>query len=226
MCAAVPVRALLQLPLLGVERGYKGLYGGGWPLRGMGAAGTALGAADARTNEHYEINAILTQLSHGSLMARSAPNSPKRSRDDEPTGIAHPKHVFEARAPAAHECPAHDKSAWTQTKYTGPPELTYTATLATGPHRTVSERKTGRENSRAEPKKEQPRALSLSLSRFASLCFAAAPHAHAPASLREHESNPGPAVTKPSPEPLRHTCPKQPIFGDSYTLPPCLCLRT
>ena len=35
-------------------------------LRGMGAAaGTALGAADARTNEHYEINAILTQFSHG-----------------------------------------------------------------------------------------------------------------------------------------------------------------
>ena len=56
VCAAVPVRALLQLPLLGVERGYKGLYGGGWPLRGMGAAGTALGAADARTNEHHEIN--------------------------------------------------------------------------------------------------------------------------------------------------------------------------
>ena len=54
VCAAVPVRALLQLPLLGVERGYKGLYGGGWPLRGMGAAGTALGAADARTNEHLE----------------------------------------------------------------------------------------------------------------------------------------------------------------------------
>ena len=64
VCAAVPVRALLQLPLLGVERGYKGLYGGGWPLRGMGAAGTALGAADARTNEHYEIGTILTQKSH------------------------------------------------------------------------------------------------------------------------------------------------------------------
>ena len=64
MCAAVPVRALLQLPLLGVERGYKGLYGGGWPLRGMGAAGTALGAADARTNEHYEIGTILTQFLH------------------------------------------------------------------------------------------------------------------------------------------------------------------
>ena len=105
-------------------------------------------------------------------MARCAPNSPKRSRDDEPTGIAHPKHVFEARAPAAHECPAHDKSAWTQTKYTGPPELTYTATLATGHHQTVSERTTGRENSRAEPKKEQPRALSLarSLSLSLSLC--------------------------------------------------------
>ena len=65
VCAAVPVRALLQLPLLGVERGYKGLYGGGWPLRGIGAAGTALGAADARTNEHYEIGTILTQFSHG-----------------------------------------------------------------------------------------------------------------------------------------------------------------
>ena len=67
MCAAVPVRALLQLPLLGVNRGYKGLYGGGWPLRGMGAAGTALGAADARTNEHYEIGTILTQKSHKEL---------------------------------------------------------------------------------------------------------------------------------------------------------------
>ena len=65
VCAAVPVRALLQLPLLGVNRGYKGLYGGGWPLRGMGAAGTALGAADARTNEHYEIGTILTQKSQG-----------------------------------------------------------------------------------------------------------------------------------------------------------------
>ena len=64
VCAAVPVRALLQLPLLGVNRGYKGLYGGGWPLRGMGAAGTALGAADARTNEHYEIGTILTQFLH------------------------------------------------------------------------------------------------------------------------------------------------------------------
>ena len=73
-------------------------------------------------------------------MSRIAPNSPKRSRDDEPTGIAYPEHIFKARAPAAHECPAHDKSAWTQTKYTGPPELTYTATLATGPHRTVSDR--------------------------------------------------------------------------------------
>lgn len=68
MCAAVPVRALLQLPLLGVNRGYKGLYGGGWPLRGMGAAGTALGAADARTNEHYEIGTILTQKSQGAYL--------------------------------------------------------------------------------------------------------------------------------------------------------------
>ena len=68
VCAAVPVRALLQLPLLGVNRGYKGLYGGGWPLRGMGAAGTALGAADARTNEHYEIGTILTQKSQGAKM--------------------------------------------------------------------------------------------------------------------------------------------------------------
>ena len=32
----------------------------------MGAAGTALGAADAHTNEHnYEIGTILTQFSHG-----------------------------------------------------------------------------------------------------------------------------------------------------------------
>ena len=69
VCAAVPVRALLQLPLLGVNRGYKGLYGGGWPLRGMGAAGTALGAADARTNEHYEIGTILTQKSQGDSKA-------------------------------------------------------------------------------------------------------------------------------------------------------------
>ena len=71
MCAAVPVRALLQLPLLGVERGYKGLYGGGWPLRGMGAAGTALGAADARTNEHYEIGTILTQFLHCVSISRT-----------------------------------------------------------------------------------------------------------------------------------------------------------
>ena len=71
MCAAVPVRALLQLPLLGVERGYKGLYGGGWPLRGMGAAGTALGAADARTNEHYEIGTILTQFLHCGSISRT-----------------------------------------------------------------------------------------------------------------------------------------------------------
>ena len=71
VCAAVPVRALLQLPLLGVERGYKGLYGGGWPLRGMGAAGTALGAADARTNEHYEIGTILTQFSHCESSSKS-----------------------------------------------------------------------------------------------------------------------------------------------------------
>ena len=70
VCAAVPVRALLQLPLLGVNRGYKGLYGGGWPLRGMGAAGTALGAADARTNEHYEIGTILTQKSQGGCEVR------------------------------------------------------------------------------------------------------------------------------------------------------------
>ena len=31
----------------------------------MGAAGTALGAADARMNEHYEIGTILTQKSQG-----------------------------------------------------------------------------------------------------------------------------------------------------------------
>ena len=53
---------------IGRDRGYKGLYGGGWPLRGMGAAGTALGAADARTNEHYEIGTILTQKSQGGCM--------------------------------------------------------------------------------------------------------------------------------------------------------------
>ena len=73
VCAAVPIRALLQLPLLGVNRGYKGLYGGGWPLRGMGAAGTALGAADARTNEHYEIGTILTQKSQGARGAHTTP---------------------------------------------------------------------------------------------------------------------------------------------------------
>ena len=71
VCAAVPVRALLQLPLLGVNRGYKGLYGGGWPLRGMGAAGTALGAADARMNEHYEIGTILTQKSQGARLGHA-----------------------------------------------------------------------------------------------------------------------------------------------------------
>ena len=80
VCAAVPVRALLQLPLLGVERGYKGLYGGGWPLRGMGAAGTALGAADARTNEHYEIGTILTQKSQGDVSRDMILRAPLGSR--------------------------------------------------------------------------------------------------------------------------------------------------
>ena len=86
MCAAVPVRALLQLPLLGVERGYKGLYGGGWPLRGMGAAGTALGAADARTNEHYEIGTILTQFSHCALGDPSPPTPSVRVLRESPMG--------------------------------------------------------------------------------------------------------------------------------------------
>ena len=44
-------------------------------------------------------------------MSRSAPNSPKRARDDEPTGIAYPEDTFEGRAPAARVCPTHDKSA-------------------------------------------------------------------------------------------------------------------
>jgi len=85
-------------------------------------------------------------------MSRSAPNTPKRGREDELTGIAFPELTFKARAPAAHECPAHDKSAWTQTKYTGPPELTYTTTPATEPHRTVPEGTTARENSSAAPR--------------------------------------------------------------------------
>ena len=83
VCAAVPVRALLQLPLLGVERGYKGLYGGGLPLRGMGAAGTALGAADARTNEHYEIGTILTQFLHCGRGERSDRGRSDRRENDE-----------------------------------------------------------------------------------------------------------------------------------------------
>ena len=61
VCRSARPGPLAAASILGVEREYKGLYGGGWPLRGMGAAGTALGAADARTNEHYEIGTILTQ---------------------------------------------------------------------------------------------------------------------------------------------------------------------
>ena len=126
-------------------------------------------------------------------MSRSAPSSPKRDRDGVPTGIAFPEHTFKARAPAAHECPAHDKSAWTQTKYTGPPELTYTMTLATEPHRTIPERKTVRENNNAEPKREKPRAptLSLSLSLSLSLCCSYSATRPRVRALREHESNPG-----------------------------------
>ena len=66
VCAAVPVRALLQLPLLGVIADIRvytevgGLLEVWEPL-----AATALGAADARTNEHYEIGTILTQKSQG-----------------------------------------------------------------------------------------------------------------------------------------------------------------
>ena len=48
MCAAVPVRALLQLPLLGVERGYKGLSEVGGLLE-VWEPLAPLGAADART---------------------------------------------------------------------------------------------------------------------------------------------------------------------------------
>ena len=65
MCRSARPGPLAAASILGVEREYKGLYGGGWPLRGMGAAGTALGAADARMNEHYEIGTILTQKSQG-----------------------------------------------------------------------------------------------------------------------------------------------------------------
>ena len=86
VCAAVPVRALLQLPLLGVNRGYKGLYGGGWPLRGMGAAGTALGAADARTNENivkvkviylYFQNPDVPRVMEGSTHPRTGQRDPR-----------------------------------------------------------------------------------------------------------------------------------------------------
>ena len=106
MCAAVPVRALLQLPLLGVNRGYKGLYGGGWPLRGMGAAGTALGAADARTNEHYEIGTILTQKSQGGARGGD-PRISTPGHGQEPHGIQSastgPVHVGEQPAPPSRQ---------------------------------------------------------------------------------------------------------------------------
>ena len=65
VCRSARPGPLAAASILGVEREYKGLYGGGWPLRGMGAAGTALGAADARMNEYYEIGTILTQKSQG-----------------------------------------------------------------------------------------------------------------------------------------------------------------
>ena len=87
VCRSARPGPLLQLPLLGVNRGYKGLYGGGWPLRGMRAAGTALGAADARTNEHYEIGTILTQKSQGEGMSlpRFDPAAKSCSLEPRPT---------------------------------------------------------------------------------------------------------------------------------------------
>ena len=69
MCRSARPGPLAAASILGVEREYKGLYGGGWPLRGMEAAGTALGAADARMNEHYEIGTILTQKLQGGRSA-------------------------------------------------------------------------------------------------------------------------------------------------------------
>ena len=83
MCAAVPVRALLQLCLYWAWNADIRVYtelGGGWPLRGMGAAGTALGAADARTENIMKstFNAILFLRSNSHMMSRgplSAPHS-------------------------------------------------------------------------------------------------------------------------------------------------------
>ena len=36
-------------------------------------------------------------------MSRSAPNTPKRGREDELTGIAFPEHTFKARAPRTRQ---------------------------------------------------------------------------------------------------------------------------
>ena len=64
-------------------------------------------------------------------MSRSEPTSPKRSRTDETTVVDYPTGTFKARAPAVHACRAHDKKRLcAQTKYTAPPEPTYTPTPA------------------------------------------------------------------------------------------------
>ena len=52
-------------------------------------------------------------------MSLREPNSPQTRaengealpRGDEPTGVAHPTHIFKARAPAVRACPTHDNNA-------------------------------------------------------------------------------------------------------------------
>jgi len=82
------------------------------------------------------VSCLRAPSQHVTARAELAADSRREAlpRGDEPTGVAHPTHIFKARAPAAHEYPAHDKNAWTQTKYTvglsqsllntGPPEHT------------------------------------------------------------------------------------------------------
>ena len=68
-------------------------------------------------------------------------------------------------------------------------------------HRTDPEKTTGTRK-RKQPrrdKREEPCSLSLSLARSLACCTAHAPRTHAPATLREPDSNPGPAAQNRAP---------------------------
>ena len=137
-------------------------------------------------------------------MSHSEPTSPKRSRTVETTGVAHPTGTFKARAPAVHACRAHDKKRLCTDQVHSSTRAHLHPDAHHCPHRTDPEMTTGTRK-RKQPrrdKREEP--CSLSLSRSLACCTAHAPRTHAPATLREPDSNPGLASTKTEPEPPCH----------------------